>query len=207
MIVKKKLEDGGELGDAPNDKWAKFFVQFKEIETLPNTQWKPVHLIGYFCKKYYEAYNVKYSFKFNNMNPNKSFELFQLKTLAINLSSNPGVLRDYIDWTFLEKVQKGRRRFTSISFMTKEEDIKYYKINVLLADKKNLHVDRSTALPTDYKETLKVVGPIGTYGDLSFMYQSFKSGAFDGALAVKFSTAMETLEKLGLDVELLNRIV
>lgn len=203
----KDKNDGGKLGEAPNDKWEKFFAQFSEIDTLENTKWKPVHLLAYFCKKYYDAYNVKYSFKFNSPSPVKSFEVFQIKKLGMLLSANPGILRDYIDWVYKEKVEKGKRRLTSISFMTNEDVVNNYKMNVLLANKKHLHIDRSTALPTDYRETIKVVGPINTYGDLSFMYQSFKSGAFDVDLALKFSDAMDKLEKLGLDLELLNRIV
>lgn len=207
MAGKDKNQDGGSLGEAPNEKWQKFFEQFSEIETLDNTKWKPVHLIGYFCSKYYQAYNVKYSFKFNSPSPAKSFEVFQIKKLAMQLSSNPVILRDYIDWAYKEKVEPGKRRLTSISFITNEDLVNNYKINVLLSNKKHLHIDRSTPLPADYKENLKIIGPINTYGDLSFMYQSFKSAAFDIETALKFSDAMDKLETLGLDIEILTRII
>lgn len=203
----KNKEDGGELGEYPNDKWKKFIETFPEIETLESNKWKTVHIIGYFCKKYYSAYNVKYQFKFNSPNPTKSFEVFQVKKLAMHLSANPGILRDYIDWAYKEKVEKGKRRLTSISFITNEDLVKDYKFNVLLSNKKQLHIDRSTALPTDYKEIFKSVGPINTYGDLSFMYQSWKSGAFDIGLALKFSDALDKVEVLGLDITILDRII
>lgn len=203
----KDNQDVGELGEAPNDKWKKFFDQFSEIETLESTKWKTVHVLAYFCKKYKDAYNVKYGFKFNSPSPTKSFEVFQVKKLAMQLSSNPGILRDYIDWVYREKVEKGKRRLTSISFMTHEDLVNNYKINVLLANKKQLHIDRSTPLPQDYKEALKTVGGMNSYGDLTFMYQSFKSGAFDIDMALKFSDAVDKLEKLGLDLDILNRIV
>lgn len=207
MASKDKTQDGGELGTVPNEKWEKFFAQFSEIETLDNTKWKTVHVIGYFCKKYHDAYNVKYSFKFNSPNPTKSFEVFQIKKLAMQLSANPGILRDYIDWAYNEKVGIGKRRLTSISFITQEDLVNNYKFNVLLTNKKQLHIDRSTELPNDYKENLKLIGPIKTYGDLSFMYQSFKSGAFDSDLSVKFSAACDALKTLGLDLSILDRIV
>lgn len=203
----KDNQDVGDLGDAPNDKWKKFFDQFPEIETLESTKWKTVHVLAYFCQKYKEAYNVKYAFKFNSPSPIKSFEIFQIKKLAMQLSTNPGILRDYIDWVYREKVEKGKRRLTSISFMTHEDLVNNYKINVLLANKKQLHIDRSTPLPMDYKEVLKTVGGMNSYGDLTFMYQSFKSGAFDVDMALKFSDAMDKLEKLGLDLDILSRIL
>lgn len=203
----KDNQDVGELGDAPNDKWKKFFEQFAEIETLESSGWKPVHLLAYFCKKYKDAYNMKYAFKFNSPSPAKSFEVFQIKKLGLQLSKNPGILRDYIDWVYREKVEKGKRRLTSISFMTHEDLVNNYKINVLLSNKKQLHIDRSTPLPSDYKEILKTIGLMNTYGDLTFMYQSFKSGAFDVEMALKFSDAMDKLEKLGLDLDIINRII
>lgn len=203
----KDNQDVGELGDAPNDKWKKFFDQFAEIETLENIKWKPVHLIAYFCKKYKEAYNVKYSFKFNSPSPAKSFEVFQIKKLGMQLSSNPGILRDYIDWVYREKVEKGKRRLTSISFMTPEDLVNNYKINVLLANKKQLHIDRSTPLPQDYKEALKMIGVMNTFGDLTFMYQSWKSGAFEKDMAIKFVEAIDKLMVLGLELDILDRIV
>lgn len=203
----KDNQDVGELGDAPNDKWKKFFEQFAEIETLESSKWKPVHLLGYFCKKYKDAYNVKYTFKFNSPSPAKSFEVFQIKKLGLQLSSNPGILRDYIDWVYREKVEKGKRRLTSISFMTHEDLVNNYKCNVLLANKKQLHIDRSTPLPADYKEILKVIGPMNTYGDLGFMYQSWQSGAFTLDMSLHFPDALARLEKLGFEVDILSRIL
>jgi len=202
----KDNQDVGELGDAPNDKWKKFFEQFPEIEALESSKWKPVHLLAYFCKKYKEAYNTKYTFKFNSPSPVKSFEVFQIKRLALLLSSNPTVLRDYIDWVYREKVEKAKRRLTSISFMTHEDLVNNYKMNVLLGNKKQLHIDRSTPLPSDYKELLKPVGAMNTYGDLTFMVQALKLGSFDNDTSTKFHAVLEQLVKLGLDMDILDRI-
>lgn len=206
-MSKNEKEFGGEFGEAPNDKWRKFFETFKDIEVLPITEWRPSHLLAYFCKKYYESYNIKYVFKFNSPSPVKSFEVFQIKKLAMQLSANSIILRDYIDWAYKEKVQVGKRRLTSISFITNEELVNNYKMNVLLSNNKQLHIDRSTPLPADHKEILKVIGPMNTYGDLTFMYQSFKSNAFDTGTTSKFRDAIIRLEKLGLDIAVLDRII
>ena len=45
-------DDIGNLGTVPNEKYQKFFDQFKEIETLEISKWRPVHCIAYFAKKY-----------------------------------------------------------------------------------------------------------------------------------------------------------
>lgn len=204
-MSKKKIDDsfGGEFTDFPNDKYKKFFLTFKEIEVLDITKWRPVHLIGYFCKKYKEAYEVDYQFKFNSPSPTNCFEIFQVKKLAMLLSSNPGILRDYIDWAYKVKVEKGKRRLTSISFMTHEDLVNDYKINVLLVNKKDLHIDRSTSLPTEIKEIMKTVGAIGTYGDLSFIWQAHKSSG----LGVAATEAFAKLTEINFDFSVLDRIV
>lgn len=207
MATKKDL--GGELGEYPNDKWKKFIETFAEINTLESAKWKSVHILGYFCDKYYKAYNVKYKFKFNSPSPSKSFEVFHVKRLALLLSSNPTVLRDYIDWVYKEKVEKGNRRFTSISFMTHEDLINNYKFNFLLSDKKQLHVDRSTNLPNDYMKVIldKTGHKIDSYGDLAFLNGAVVNGSFDKSFSDNWKLALAELEKLGFDVSLLDRLI
>lgn len=206
-VKEDPISNGGELTDYPNPKWAKFFDKFPEIETLPLAQWKPVHLLAYFCKKYEEAYNVKYQFKFNSPNPTNCFEIFQIKKLALLLSTNPEVLKPYIDWVYQVKVEKGKRRLTSVSFMTHEGLVNDYKVNVLLSGKKQLTVDRSTPLPEKIKEFFKHLGPINTYGDLTFLYQSYKAGSLDASLLNAFPVCLRLAEVDGFDAGILDRIV
>lgn len=201
-MVKRNDETGGELTDYPNEKYRQFFEKFTEIETLDVNEWKPVHILAYFCKKYQEAYSTKYQFKFNSPSPPKCFEVFQVKRLAMLLSSNPKILRDYIDWIYQTKVVQAKRRLTSISFMTHEGVVNDYKMNILLAGKKNLNVDRSTPLPANYQIVLEsVVGvSIKTYGDLAFLSQM-------DPVSSEVSTALDKLRELGFDDEVLGRIV
>src|SRR5574338_1540721 len=132
--AKEKIEEtGGELSNVPNDKYRKFFDKFAEIETLEVEQWKAAHLLGYFCKKYKETYNADYTWKFNNPSTTKCFEVWQMNTLAARLSANLQILKDYIDWAYKNLVPRAKRRLTSISFMTKDEIVIGYKMNVLLA--------------------------------------------------------------------------
>lgn len=206
---KEKVEEtGGELTSVPNDKYRKFFEKFTEIDTLDVKQWKVVHVLAYFCKKYKEAFNVDYQFKFNHKSPAKCMEVWRINQLCGKLSASPEILRNYIDWVFEEKVTKAKRRFTAVSFITNDDVVNYYKINVLLANKKQLHLDRSSALAPEYKKIMHEAGiQVNTYGDLAFFYQSIKAGGLDAELTQKFSSALTKMKEESFDESVLERII
>lgn len=187
--MKNKNENtGGELSDIPNEKYAKFFSTFLEIENLPVSDWKPSHILGYFCKRYEQHYHTKYKFKYNNPAPSKCFEVFQIKKLAQLLSSSPTILKEYIDWVYENKVVKAKRKLTSISFMTVEGVVNEYKVKYLLSPNQN--ISRSTLLPEKYQIIFKNKGfDINTYGELAFLSQMDEFeviGAFQEAEAIGF---------------------
>jgi hypothetical protein len=201
--AQEKIEEtGGELTTIPNDKYKKFFDKFAEIDTLDVAQWKTAHILSYFCKKYKETYGMDYSWKFNNPSPAKCFEVWQTNTLVAKLSANPKILRDYIDWVYKNYVPKVKTRFRSISFITKDDIVQDYKMNVLLAGQKNLHVDRSTPLPAPYIDVFKEVANIniGTYGDLAFISQM-------DPMPDNLTQAINQITESGFDIEVLKRIV
>lgn len=198
----QKDMDVGALTDAPNENYRKLFEKFELISTLDPKDWKTPQVLGYFVKKYYDTYNVKYKFKFNSMVPSKCFEIFQIKKLSSNLSSDPVILKNYIDWVYANKVIKAKRRLTSISFMTVEGIVNEYKTNVLLnSNKFNNSIDRTTPLPLDYIALFKKCGyELSTYGELAFLNQmSDKSN--------ELSIAFQTIIDNGFDIDLLNKVV
>lgn len=199
--TKEKETAGGELTDVPNDKYRKFFERFVEVETVSADEYKPVHLIGFFAKRYQETFGTPYKFKFNSPSPSKCFEVFQIKKLAYLLTNQPKLLKDYIEWIYQEKAVKSKRRFTSISFLTNEDNIREFKFGVLLAGKRNLEVNRATILPSNYRDVLinAGLGFVKTYGDLAFA--THMSPAPE-----TLSIALTALEGLGLEIELLKRI-
>jgi hypothetical protein len=209
-MTKDKIEDtGGELTAIPNEKYEKFFAKFAEVETLEVSQWKVAHLLGYFCKKYKDTYGVAYPWKFNNPNPNKCFEVWQMNTLVAKLSANPQILKDYIDWAYQKLVPQAKRRLTSISFMTKDEVVNPYKMNVLLGGKKSLNTDRSTPLPQEYKDIISFgLGGknVGTYGDLAFLHHMYSSDPNSEAGKI-WMGIIDTLKQVGFDTEIIGRIV
>ena len=197
-----KTEEYYELSDAPNDKYKQLFEKFKDIESLDPSQWKVPHILGYFCKKYYDHYQIKYKFKFNSPSPSKCFEVFQVKKLASMLTSDPVLLKEYIDWIYKYKVVKAKRRLTSISFMTVEGVANEYKFNVLLASKKaNDTIDRSTPLPEEYKSIFRDAGIFAeTYGDLAFLAQT-------SDMLPSLSEAFDKAQAIGLNMHALSKVV
>lgn len=204
------IQTGGELTDAPNDKYKIFFEKFKEIESLPIDQWRPVHLIGYFCKKYQDHYKVKYQFKFNSPSPVKSYEIFQIKKMAQMLSSEPQILVNYIDWVYSTRVTNSNRRLTSIAFMTVESLLNDYKINVLMAGKKHSDINRSTVLRREHFNIVSKLPDtaIKTYGQLSFMAQAIEGGAFNNTpeFLNVWNEVLSELEKTGFDKSILGSL-
>jgi hypothetical protein len=195
--MKNKPDVNIELAGAPNEKYEKFFQKFKEIEAIDVSGWNATHILGYFCKKYQNQYGVNYKFKFNNPAPSKSFEVFQIKKLAQMLSSNPTILKEYIDWIYENKVTKAKRKLTSISFMTVEGVVNEYKVNYLLSP--NQTISRAAPLPEKYQTLFKNKGfDLKTYGDLAFLSQ------MDDFEVIG---ALQEAELIGLDKNILKRIV
>lgn len=182
-----------------NEKYTKFFEKFKEISTLDVDNWKPAHILGYFCMKYKDKYNIEYSWKFNTPQPSKSFEVWQVNTLAIKLSSKPSIIKEYIDWVFDNKVKNLKRRFTSISFLTKEENLSAFKYNLLQSNSKT--IKRTTILPTSYKNIfLNINKNIETYGDLSFLF-------LEKETSEDVKRAFEQIKMLGFNENIIGNIV
>lgn len=190
-----------QLGEVPNNNYVKFFEKFKEINTLPVKQWNVTHVLAYFCKKYRETYNIDFKFKFNTPQPSKCFEIFQIKKLSLNLTSDPALLKDYIDWAFATKVPQAKRKLTSVSFMVQEDMMQWYKLNVLLGDQQTETISRTTQLLEKYQIIFQEAGiPITTYGELSMMAQV-------DLQTPEFILALSKIEELGFNKNILEKIV
>jgi hypothetical protein len=165
---KLHLEDPS-LQDSVSKHYQKFFDKFADIDTVPVEEWRPVHIIGYLCKKYEEYYGFKYSFKFNNPAPSKSYEVYQINKLANMLSSDPKILKNYLDWVFEQKVIERKKRITSLGYFTHVDIVNEYKFKYLL-NKKGTVVGRADQLPAGVKEICARFGfDIGTYAELAFL--------------------------------------
>ncbi len=198
---------GGDLGSPPNIHWKKFFNKFSEIDTVPVKEWKPVHLLAYFCKLYKNAYQIDYTFKFNTSSPSKSFEVFQINKIGSILSSDPEILVKYIDWVFQTRVKEAKKKLTSISFLSAEGLVsdfkKVYLSNKVVQPKSS--INRNSPLPENVVLLLEKLG-LKTYGDLSFIYQSVKLGSMKKEFSEDFYLILERMKDIGFDISILEEI-
>ena len=181
--------------NAPDIFWQKFFAKFSDIDILPTKEWKDVHIIAYFCKKYKTQYNIDYTFKFN-ASPSKCYENYNLKKVVSMLSSDPEILKQYIDWVFEEKVIQRKKRITVIGFLASVDMIAEFKFKYLT---NNFAMDRAYPLPDNIKEIVIRSGfTAETYGDLAFLRSMFQ----DSNLVALW----ERLESENFDLSVLAKI-
>lgn len=145
--------------------WVKFFAKFSEIETLDIKDWSHIHILGYFDKKFKEAFNKNYSYSFRGA-PSKCTEIFFVKKIFASLNTNKASLvKDYIDWIFDCKIKNGSVKIRSISFFVTQgfgnEFLDHYrKVN---------KPTRSKEIPQEFKNVVDEFGfKINTFGDLAF---------------------------------------
>jgi hypothetical protein len=181
---------GGSLTDLPNDKYKKFFNQFEEHKSLTVEMWRPVDILAYFCDKYKNTYEVNYTFKFNSPSPSKCFEMFQIKKLAQLISSKPLVLKAYIDWIFNSKINTKKNRFTSISFLTREEHIKEYKWKILPTLNT---INRTTPLSDTIKQNFSKFN-IQTFGELALMWNARETLNMDTQIMLEISIIASNID-------------
>lgn len=148
--------------------YAKFFEKFKEIKDLPIEKWSKTHLLAYFCELYKNHYNLDFTFSFKG-SPSKCREMFEISKLTQQISSNPIILKQYIDWIFKEKIIEKKKRVTSLGFLTHPEIVNEFKFKFLFSNK----IERTTQLPEKYIAICRDYKyHLSTYGDLAFIYKS-----------------------------------
>ncbi len=190
------------INEYPSIYWEKFFKKFSDIDALPIKDWQVVHLLSYFSKRYEDHYGVKFSFKFNTNSPSKSYEVFQVRKLGQIISSDPQILKDYIDWFFENKIILKKKRITSMSFMTDTNTANEYKFKKLAMDVTQ-NVDRTTSLPPNLLEmAIRLNVDCKTYGDLAFIKRMVETGSGDN----DSKTLLIWVSESGFDLSILEKV-
>ena len=188
-----------ELGEYPSPKWEAFIIKGSKFAEIGVASWKAAEILGYWCFKFKEAFGKEYQWKFNTPTPNKAYEVFRLNTCVHRLSSNPQILKDYIDWIFNQRVKIDKKTFRSIAFLTADEQLSWYRTHILFAGQTNMNIDRSTTLPPNIKEAVIGIG-CNTFGDLAFLMKS-------GLDTDEIKDAKQKLEEAKFDFAVLDKIV
>lgn len=185
----------------PSIHYQKFFDKFPEIDTTEIKDWCQTHLISYFVRRYKDHYGTDYTFRFNSTAPGKCYEVYNFNKLAHQISVDPIILKDYIDWWFANKIIIKKRKITSLAFLTDANIINEYKENKLLMGKRK--IDRSTTIPTNFLVVIrKFDNDIETYGDLAFIKRCISSNDYEH----KHIEMMQELNKVGMDLNSLDRV-
>lgn len=202
MVNNKSIKETISLKEYPSIHYAKFFSKFANIDTLPIEKWDLTLILAYFCKRYKEHYSIDYTFKFDNTSPSKSYEVYQTKKLASMLSSDPLILKDYIDHFFTTKIIAKKRRITSMAYLVNINIINEYKFDKLFVNKEN-QIDRTTKLPLSYIDIIKKYNCNFTiYGELSFLKRCIDAGNAEQNHIDMFND----LAKEGMDMSILDRV-
>jgi len=199
--MKTNKETDIPISKYPSPHYEKFFEKFAEIDTVEIKDWSNTHLIAYFVRRYKEYYNSDYTFRFNSTAPGKSYEVYNFNKLAHQISSNPTILKDYIDWFFTNKIIIKKKKITSLAFLTDANIINEYKENKLLMGKRS--ISRSTTIPMNFISVIrKFDNDIETYGDLAFVKRCMLTNDCEK----KHIEMMQELNKIGMDISSLDRV-
>lgn len=188
------------FGQPPNNNYEKFFNSFLEIDKVPVDAWKTKHFVGYVCKKYYDTYKHVFKLSCNTPAPSKCRELYEIKRIEYMLSSNPNIVKDYIDWVFETQIIKKKKRITSFRFLTTDESVTAYKMQILNSNNIPQNIERTTILPKYVQDILYNYGRKEmTFGQLAFLNQMRD---IDNDVAV----IMNCLSSSGFDLSILDKV-
>ena len=103
--------------------WRKFFNRFNEIDQVLPSEWKPLHLLAYTCRRFKDTYGREYSVSIKNA-PSKCPDIQIIKRIIAMLgTTNTRIVKDYIDWVYDYKINKpsSKVRIRSITFFLTPE--------------------------------------------------------------------------------------
>lgn len=182
--------------------WQKFLAKFEEIEILKNSQWKEVHLLGYFCKRYEKHYGMKFALSFRGA-PSKCNEIYMVKKIMYMLdTTNMRTVRAYIDWIFDQKIIPGKMKIRTIGFLTTPGFGNEFNSYVTLKAK----IVKTTELPPEYKQIVDSLNlEVATYGDLAFVKMALES-APESESRAPYKILFTNLMAIGFEPSVLNNL-
>lgn len=177
--------------------WQKFFLQFAEHTTLSLSEWKPVHLLGYFSSQYEKHYKRSYSFSYEGQ-PSKCFEMVMIKKLfAVVDSTKPEEVKKYIDWIFNFKIKPKNYQMRSMSFFLSPGFGNEFRLwsqdNLSIGNK----YTANTPLPTEIQSLAEKENfgfPLKTYSDLAQFHRAFQSEPSYFPSGHQFFSSLQSLQ-------------
>lgn len=145
-------------------------------------------LLGYFCARYEDYYNTKYTLSLNDKGLFRGPEINILRRVLRMLHSDPWLVKDYIDFIFETKVKHRKKKITSLSILAYQPNVQSY----LLMREHNKKVDRNTPLPASMIKWINKFTPevydnmaLSDFGDLHLLLTHYKTGVFQENKAIE----------------------
>lgn len=179
--------------------WQRFFKKFAECETLPHSEWKPLHLVAHFAEAYHNHYGKNFSFSVKGA-PSKCTEIYMIKRVMAMLgTTNQKIVAEYITWVFENKLKGTSKKIRSLGFLANNQFCNEFH----LARTEAAKIKRSTTLPEDYlKIATNLDVPVMTFGDLAFAKQAIDMDP-DNEEIECYRNLFHELYKIGFEFEML----
>jgi len=177
-------------------KWEKEYRHFwKDPEKWKNKNDGLMCVLGYFCHRYEEHYDTPFALSLNERGLFRGPEVNILRRVYKGLGNSYVGARHLIDWYFQEKIQRRKKRITSLSFLATPFTLNEFK----LSWKRRQHITRDKPLPggmlkwiDDFAPQVKDITDLKDYGDLKMMLKFYRDNHFDSPDVIKF---VEELQK------------
>lgn len=163
---RKKRKIGVNKDGTISKVWQKFFDKLGSVDSVPVCEWDTTHLLGYICKRFKLYYGVVFSFPLRGA-PTKCSELFFVKQMSVTLgTTNPVIIKEYIDWVFDNKIIKRNSKISSVAYFSSASMCNEFKVERAQKHK----ITRSTPLPEEFVGIADTLGvSAATYGDVAFI--------------------------------------
>lgn len=167
--------------------WLKWNLEYKNF-WQDDSKWKNKQdhmmcLLGYFVSKYKEVYEFDFTLSLNEKGLFRGQETNILRRIYQALNSDAEACKQYINWYFLDKVQRRKKRLTSISVLATPALLNEFKLYV----KKQRVVSRDKKIPTgmhnwirDFAPGVNKVTDLNDYGDLHSLMTHYRNGHMKG---------------------------
>ena len=179
--------------------WQKFLKKFTEIDSIPVSEWKHVHQLAHFYRRYNQIFGKRFSFSMKSA-PSKCTETYMLKNISGMLgTSNQRILKEYVDWVFDKKVIPSKRKIRSLGYFATASFCNEF--NIYLSEKNK--IGRHTLLPNEYAKIAEDMNVAAkTFGDLAFAKNAIDAG-LDPEFVDEYSRLFNELYKIGFEFNML----
>lgn len=163
-------------------------------------------LLGYFCARYEDYYEISYSLSLNEKGLFRGPEINILRRVYSMLGKDPWLVKDYIDFIFEVKIKQRKKRVTSLSFLAVTNCINEFKHLV----KKSKQISRSTKLPAKMIDWVNLKAPevnnlmeLNDFGDLNLLLTYYKQGHFQEEALHLFVSKLKKMNYIRDDLRII----